>query len=181
MSLYPSVLLFILMLMGLAHDAVADVGTREILLHERHTMVAELNALSGDSSLRARQSSDSLRAAIIAVDSRIIRSYDETLARLYAQKRRRATNDRAITLFALLCCVVALASVLALWLAHARIQREEGRGLPALYRQLFQDLMLTVRPQGVASPVLRRVSPVVILGIIGMMASIIVYLISSLR
>lgn len=161
--------------------AMADVGTRHMLLHERNLLHRQLERLSKDSSAIASHRKDSLQDVILDLDSRIFASYDETLSRLSAQQRRRATNDRALTIFALLCCLVALGSVLALWLAHSRINNDVSHGLPGLYRQLFRDFILTVRPEKASSPVVSRVSPVVILGVLGMMVSIVVYLISSLR
>jgi len=176
-----SAFLLVAFILSNAFTALADVGTRQVLLHERTLLHRQLEKLSADSSAYALHRTDSLKDAVLALDARIFASYDETLSRLSAQQRRRATNDRALTVFALLCCLVALGSVLALWLAHSRITNDVGPGLFGLYRQLFRDFILTVRPEKADSPAVSRVSPVVILGVLGMMVSIVVYLLSSLR
>lgn len=173
--------LVIVFLLSNAFTVMADVGTRHLLLQERATLQSQLDNLSADLSPSSEKQADSLTSLLLDLDGRIIASYDQTLSRLSAQQRRRATNDRALTLFALVCCLVALASILALWLAQERVKREDESGLPGLYRQLFRDLLLTVRPEKADSPALTRVSPVIILGILGMMFSILVYLLSSLH
>lgn len=180
MMLRLPALVTILLLTG-TPACFADVGTREVLLHERAELHGQFVELTGDTSITASNMADSVAAALIALDGRIMLSYEQTIARQSAQQRRRAANDRALSVFALLCCFVALGSVMALWLAHARISREEGSGLFALYRQLFRDFILTVRPEAAESPALTRISPVVILGVFGMLVSIVVYLLSSLK
>jgi hypothetical protein len=160
--------------------ASADVGTRPLLLHERSVLLQQAERMRGDTSVTAQRSADSLRAAVIALDGRIFASYDETLARLSAQQRRRSANDRALTFFALFCCLVALASILALWLAGQRIQRTQGSGLLSLLQRLFLDLVLRVNPDRADDAAVTRVSPVVILGVLGMVVSIAVYFISVL-
>ncbi|MCF8256304.1 MAG: hypothetical protein K9J06_02040 [Flavobacteriales bacterium] len=176
-----SAFLLTLFLLAANLSAMADIGTRHLLLHTRATLHEELDRLASDSSAIAALQADSVKAALIALDGEIFASYDETLARLSAQQRRRSTDDRELTVFALLCCLIALGSIFALWLAHARISTEQHSGLWKLYRQLFSDFILTVRPDKAASPALTRISPVVILGILGMMLSVVVYLLSSLR
>lgn len=176
-----SAFLLVAFILSNAFSVMADVGTRQVLLNERALLHQQLQRLSADSTERARHQMDSLKDAVLALDAQIITSYDETLARLSAQQRRRATNDRALTIFSLLCCLMALGSILALWLAHTRITKDAGHGILALYRQLFRDLILTVRPEKADSPAVTRVSPVVIVGMLGMMMSIVVYLLSSLR
>jgi len=173
--------LLIAFLLSNAFTVMADVGTRHLLLQERAVLQSQLDRLAAKPSPRADQQADSLTAILLDLDSRIIASYDQTLSRIYAQQRRRATNDRALSIFALVCCLVALASILILWLAQERVKREDESGLPGLYRQLFRDLLFTVKPEKADSPALTRVSPVVILGVLGMMVSIVAYLLSSLH
>ncbi len=169
--------LLILMFSGAAS---ADVGTRQPQLHERSMLLERSKQLSGDTSANAQRRADSLHAAIIALDGRIFLSYEETLARIAEQQRRRATNDRALTVFALMCCLLALSSSLALWLAHQHFKREKDSVLSALLHQLVLDLMLRVSPEKAGSPTITRVSPVVIIGVVGMTLSVVFYLISRL-
>lgn len=173
-----SILTIFLLLAG--WSASADVGTRQLLLHEREVLLGRVERIKGDTSVAAQRKTDSLRAAVIDLDGRIFASYDETLTRVAAQQRRRGTNNQYLTIFSLICCLLALSSTLALWLANERIQRATGSGLLSLLHSLFLDMILKVNPDQAESATASRVSPVVILGVVGMAVSIVVYLVSRL-
>jgi len=180
MALIRSASILTLITLMLSAAASADVGTRQLLLHERSVLLERSAQLKGDTSLTARRAADSLQAAVIALDVRVFTSYEESLARIAAQQRRRSANDRALTVFALICCLVALSSIIALWLAHQRIRHDNGRGLVSLLHQLFLDMVLRVSPDKAGSPTATKVSPVVILGVLGMTLSVVFYLVSRL-
>lgn len=176
-----SSILMLMLLMTSAPKAMADVGTRHLLLSERATMKAQLDALSGDTTAQAREQSHALTTALVAMDTRIFASYDETVGRLYQQQRRRTSKDRMLAFVALFCCFIALASVAALYFANKRALRENRPDLVTQYRQFYSDLTASIGPTGLPIPALAKMSPVVMIGVLGMALSILAYLISSLH
>lgn len=180
MASFRSASILTLLILMLSAVAIADVGTRQLLLHERSMLLERSEQFRGETSITAQRKTDSLHAAIIALDGRIFRSYEETLTRVSEQQRRRTSNYRLLTVFALICCLIALSSVVALWLAHQRISKENGNGLLVLLRQLMLDLMYRVSPEKAGSPTAAKVNPVVIIGVLSMTMSIVFYLVSRL-
>lgn len=177
----PGAFLTFLFALTIGYSAVADVGTRHLLLEQRTLMTNRLETLTTDTSRVARHEADLLTAAIIALDADIFASYNESVSRLSAQSGKRVVNDRLLTAFALLCCVIAIVSLLLLWAAFNRFPTEQRQGLIALFQDLGKRLLgLGKRSEQMESPSTVRTHPIVIIGVLGMTLSIVTYLVNRL-
>ncbi len=164
-----------------SQDAFADVGSRHELLIQRTELVSQLSELKSDSLNSSTEKTNRLNAELIVLDGLILASYEETMNRLTQQQRRRSSKEQFLALFALVCCSVAFVCVVALYFANKRFRKINGENLLALYRELFDDFILAVKPDKLGSTALAKIHPVVVIGVICMSISIVVYLVSSFR
>jgi hypothetical protein len=164
-----------------SQDAFADVGSRHELLIQRTELVSQLSELKSDSLNSSTEETNQLNAELIVLDGLILASYEETMNRLTQQQRRRSSKEQFLALFALVCCAFAFVCVVALYFANIRFRKINGENLLTLYRELFNDFILAVKPDKLGSTALAKIHPVVVIGVICMSISIVVYLVSSFR
>ena len=159
----------------------ADVGETHQLKIERSALLQRINELEHD-SIKDQLKLDSLREAVIMLDGKIMKSYDETVARMAAQKRQRAGNARTIAFVALITTTVALFFALLIGVARRRVIQSdsEDTGLRDLYRNLTSDFVHSISAEKTNTRQLLRVNVVVIAGLILMSISVIAFLLRTL-
>lgn len=157
----------------------ADVGLTHELKQQRGQALHMISELEND-SIPDRHLIDSLQKAIIDLDARIMKSYDETVARMAEQKRQRGSSTQTIVYLALGTTVVSLFLVILLMMARNRILSSGSSGLLELYRQLTSDFVHSVASEKAIHRHVLRVNVVVVIGLILMSISVIAYLLRTL-
>lgn len=157
----------------------ADVGLTHQLKQKRAELLSDIDQVKNDSVVN-HHLVDSLHEAVISLDARIIKSYDETVDRMAAEKRQRGASAQAVVLIAIVTTATALLMTVLLIMARRRIIRSSGSGLLEVYRKLTTDLVNSVSSEKTNTHQLIRVNAVVLAGLIFMSVSVIAFLLRTL-
>ena len=157
----------------------ADVGLTHELKQQRVRTLELISELKQD-SLPDENRIDSLKNAVIDLDGRIMKSYDETVARMAEQKRQRGSSSQTIVFVALATTAAALFLLILLMMARSRVIASGGNGLVDMYRQLTSDFVHSVSAEKAPNKRVLRVNIVVVAGLMLMSISVIAFLLRTL-
>lgn len=157
----------------------ADVGLTHELKQQRIQTLQRISELEND-SVRNTHLIDSLQKVVITLDAGIMKSYDETVARMADQKRQRGRSTQTIVYLALGTTIFALFLVVLLIMARKRVINSGGTGLMDMYRQLTTDFVHTVSAEKTTDKRVLRVNIVVVAGLVLMSISVIAFLLRTL-
>jgi len=159
--------------------ALADIGLTHQLKQEREHLLLSIERARTDSLVNADRI-DSLQQAVIRLDQRIFRSYDQTVSRMAAKERALSNNAKSVMFIALGTTAVALLLFLMMYALRQRVLRSQFNGLTGLFRQLLHDLIQASSYQQVDSGRFLRVNIVVIVGLVLMGVSILAFMLRIL-
>jgi len=172
-------LTILLLLLAFAPVTKADVGRSHELKQTRSQLLNQVVELRNDSVPHHTQI-DSLLQVVISLDTEIMSSYDETVARMAAQKRTQAGNAQAIVFLALGATLLALFFLILIGMAHKRVVKSENQGLWQVYRQLASDFINAMSMEKAQAKQLLRINVVVVVGLVLMSVSVIAFLVRTL-
>ncbi|MFM1876276.1 MAG: hypothetical protein RL266_2013 [Bacteroidota bacterium] len=170
----------ILLLAAVCSTAVADVGQTHQLKQERSELLIRISALNKDTSKAAELIVDSLEGRIIELDEAIMKSYDETIDRLAAQKINSGTNSKTVVYLALFTSLMVILLASLMLVARKRLAAGGYKGWLHVYTQMGSDLLKEVSMEKAANSRLLRVNVVVIVGLFMMSLSVVAFLLSTL-
>ena len=179
LKLFFNILLAALLVTYCCSLAKADVGLTHQLKRERADILENIEAARND-SVPNFSLIDSLQSAVISIDGRIMVSYDETVARMAAEKRQRGADSQATVYISLILTVIVLLLLALLLMARKRVIASGKTGLMELYRQLTMDFLNSVSADETGNRQLLRVNVVVLVGLTLMSLSVIAFLLRTL-
>lgn len=160
-------------------DIFADVGLTHQYKQKRAEILSTIDAAEND-SIKDYQLIDSLQDAVISLDILIMKSYEETVDRMAAEKRERGSNARFVVLITLITTALAILMVILLLMARKRVVKSGSQGLLQVYRELTADFVNSVEAEKTSTRQLLRVNVVVLAGLIIMSISVIAFLLRTL-
>ncbi len=169
----------ILLLLAFVPASKADVGLTHEMKQARAQVLNQIVELRKDSASHLAEI-DSLQQLVVTMDTEIMSSYDETVARMAAQKRTQTGNAQVIVFIALGTTFLALFFLALIGIAHERVVRSQNQGLWQVYRQLVIDFVNAVSMEKAQSKQLLRINVVVVAGLVFMSISVIAFLVRTL-
>jgi hypothetical protein len=171
-------LLSLILSIGLATMAVADIGETFDLKQKRDQLQSELEELRSDSTASIGQMVN-VSDRIILLDQRIFESYSETVDRLSNNQLKTTAQDRGLIWLALIATLISIFFAILLAMARGRVIDKGGFGLFDVYKQLSLDFFQKVSPEKAGSQRMLRINVVIVVGMVCMSISILGFLISK--